>query len=178
MFEIYFQPTLLILLSIVNVYLARDWLGQRSLHGLTRLLALECILALSVLSLPSWLREALSPLQILSWSLILASLLLVGYGYRLQLRGGKPELKLAADQQLDVEGFYKYIRHPLYSSLILFSMGVFLKAISMTSTVLLCGATIFLYVTAREEEMENLDRFGIEYARYLDTSKMFVPFVF
>jgi hypothetical protein len=26
--------------------------------------------------------------------------------------------------------------------------------------------------------MENLDRFGIEYAEYLDTSKMFVPFVF
>ena len=178
MFEIYFQPTLFILISILIGFLARDWLMQRSSHGLTRFLALECVLALTVLSLPAWLRDPFMPMQILSWLLILAALLLAGYGYRMLRQGGKPELKLAADQQLAVEGFYKYVRHPLYSSLILFAMGVFLKAITMSSTVLLCGATLFLYLTAREEEMENLDRFGVEYARYLDDSKMFVPFVF
>jgi protein-S-isoprenylcysteine O-methyltransferase Ste14 len=178
MFEIYIQPTLFILISILIVFLARDWLRQRSSHGLSRFLALECILALTVLSLPAWPRDPLSPMQILSWSLILAALLLAAYGYRLLRLEGKPELKLAADQGLAVEGFYKYVRHPLYSSLILFSMGVFIKAITMTSTVLLFGATLFLYLTAREEEMENLDRFGVEYARYLDASKMFVPFLF
>jgi protein-S-isoprenylcysteine O-methyltransferase Ste14 len=178
MFEIYIQPTLFILISVLFGFLARDWLRQRSSHGLTRFLALQCLLALTVLSLPAWPRDPLTPMQILSWSLILAALLMAGYGYRLLRLEGKPELKLEADQQLPVEGFYKYVRHPLYSSLILFAMGVFIKAITMTSTVLLCGATLFIYLTAREEEMENLDRFGIEYARYLDASKMFVPFVF
>jgi protein-S-isoprenylcysteine O-methyltransferase Ste14 len=178
MIETIFQPTLFILISVLFGFLARDWLRQRSSHGLTRFLALQCILALTVLSLPAWPRDPLAPMHILSWSLILAALLMAGYGYRLLRLEGKPELKLAADQQLPVGGFYKYVRHPLYSSLILFSMGVFIKAITMSSTVLLCGATLFIYLTAREEEMENLDRFGIEYARYLDASKMFVPFVF
>jgi protein-S-isoprenylcysteine O-methyltransferase Ste14 len=178
MIETTFQPTLFVLTSVLIGFLARDWLRQRSSHGLTRFLALECILALTVLSLPAWPRDPLSPMQILSWSLILVALLMAGYGYRLLRLEGKPELKLAADQQLAVDGFYKYVRHPLYSSLILFSMGVFIKAISMTSTILLCGVALFIYLTAREEEMENLDRFGIEYARYLDASKMFVPFVF
>jgi protein-S-isoprenylcysteine O-methyltransferase Ste14 len=178
MLESTFQLILFILISALIGYFGRDWLHQRSLPGLTRFLALECILALTVLSLPAWLSVPSLPVQFLSWSLILASLLLAAFGYQLLLRGAKPELKLAQDQQLAVEGFYKYVRHPLYSSLILFAVGVFLKAITMASTALLFGATLFLFITAREEEMENLDRFGIEYARYLDASKMFVPFVF
>jgi protein-S-isoprenylcysteine O-methyltransferase Ste14 len=123
MIETIFQPTLFILISVLFGFLARDWLRQRSSHGLTRFLALQCILALTVLSLPAWPRDPLAPMHILSWSLILAALLMAGYGYRLLRLEGKPELKLAADQQLPVEGFYKYVRHPLYSSLILFVDG-------------------------------------------------------
>ena len=176
--QIYIQPGLFLLLSLLIGYFARDWLQQRLLHGLTRFLALECALGLTILSLPALWRMPSSPLQFLSWTLILLSLILGVFGYRLLVQVGKPELRLAADQQLSASGLYKYVRHPLYTSLILFSLALYLKAITMISTALFLGTALFLFITASEEEMENLDRYGVEYARYLDASKMFVPFVF
>jgi protein-S-isoprenylcysteine O-methyltransferase Ste14 len=174
----YVQLLLFILISILVVYSSRGWPRQRHLHGLTRFLALECILGMALLSIPAWLLDPLSLIQIVSWSLLLASLILALHGYRLLIRYGKPEMKLEVNHHLALMGFYKYVRHPLYTSLILFSAGVFLKAVTLANTVLLLTGMIFLYWTAREEEMENLDRFGFEYAQYLDTSKMFLPFVF
>jgi protein-S-isoprenylcysteine O-methyltransferase Ste14 len=174
----YLQSILFILISILIGYLYRDSLRLRHSHSLTRFLALESILALTVLSIPFWLVNPLSYLQILSWMLLLSALILAVHGYQLLILVGKPEMKLEGNNQLAVEGFYKYIRHPLYTSLILFSLGVFLKAATLANTVLLLSGMVFLYLTARDEEMENLDRFGVEYAEYLDTSKMFVPFVF
>jgi protein-S-isoprenylcysteine O-methyltransferase Ste14 len=174
----YIQFILFILISILIGYLSRDSLRLRHSHSLTRFLALESILALTILSIPVWLVDPLSYLQILSWTLLLSALILAVYGYRLLILVGKPEMKLEGNNQLAVEGFYKYIRHPLYTSLILFSMGLFLKAATLANTVLLLSGMLFLYLSARDEEMENLDRFGVEYAEYLDTSKMFVPFVF
>jgi protein-S-isoprenylcysteine O-methyltransferase Ste14 len=174
----YTQPLLFILFSTLMAYYARDWFRQHQLHGLTRFLALEFFLALTLLSVPSWLLDPLSSIQILSWSLLLASLVLAMLGYRLLTRYGKPENTLEVNHPMALIGFYRYIRHPLYTSLILFSIGVFLKAVTLLNTLLVLFGIAFLYWTAREEEMENLDRFGVEYAQYLDTSKMFVPFVF
>ncbi len=173
----YYQLLLFVLISILIGYSSRDWLRQRHLHGVTRLLALECILAMTLLGVPAWVLTPLSLTQILSWSLLLASLLLALHGYRLLSRHGKPEMKLEVNHHMAVIGFYKYVRHPLYTSLILFSLGVFLKTVTLVNMVLFLFGMVFLYWTAREEEMENLDRFGVVYAQYLDTSKMFLPFV-
>jgi protein-S-isoprenylcysteine O-methyltransferase Ste14 len=174
----YIQLLLFLLISLLIVYSYRDWLQLRPLHGLTRLLSLECILAMTLLSIPGWLVDSLSLIQIFSWFLLIASLGLALHGYRLLSLYGKPEVKLEVNHNLAVKGFYKYVRHPLYTSLILFAAGVFLKAITFANSLLLLLGMLFLYWTAREEEMENLDRFGVEYARYLDASKMFLPFVF
>jgi protein-S-isoprenylcysteine O-methyltransferase Ste14 len=174
----YLQPLLFVLISILVAYTSRGWLRQRHLHGLTRFLALECILAMTLLSIPAWLTDPLSLVQILSWSLLLASLILAIHGYRLHIQDVRPEVKLEMNHHLALMGSYKYVRHPLYTSLILFAFGVFLKTITLANSLLFIFGMVFLYWTAREEEMENLDRFGVEYAHYLDTSKMFVPFVF
>jgi len=72
-------------------------------------------------------------------------------------------------------GAYKYIRHPLYSSLLLMDWGIFFKHKTWLSGFLALGLTAFLIATAKAEEKENLTRFGDEYFPHLKTSKMFIP---
>jgi len=74
-------------------------------------------------------------------------------------------------------GSYKYIRHPLYSSLLLFGWGVFFKNPSLLSAFLVIVASAFLVATARVEEMENLQKFGNDYVAYMRETKMFIPFL-
>jgi protein-S-isoprenylcysteine O-methyltransferase Ste14 len=38
--------------------------------------------------------------------------------------------------------------------------------------------TAFLIATAKVEEVENLSKFGADYAAYMKTTKMFIPFLF
>ncbi len=40
------------------------------------------------------------------------------------------------------------------------------------------AASAFLTATARVEEAENLDKFGDQYAAYMKTTKIFIPFLF
>jgi protein-S-isoprenylcysteine O-methyltransferase Ste14 len=79
---------------------------------------------------------------------------------------------------LITSGVYKYIRHPLYTSLILFSLGAFLKDPSLLGTGLVITTVIGVYLTARIEEGHNLERFGESYQDYMDATKRFIPKIF
>lgn len=75
-------------------------------------------------------------------------------------------------------GAYKYIRHPLYSSLLFLAWGAFLKHLSWLGLILVVAASIFLFLTARSDESECLLHFGDAYRTYMRGTKRFVPFVF
>jgi protein-S-isoprenylcysteine O-methyltransferase Ste14 len=75
------------------------------------------------------------------------------------------------------DGIYKYIRHPMYSSLLFLCLGAFLKNISLYTTLLTLITILFLILTAKTEEKENVKYFGHSYVVYIKESKMFVPFV-
>jgi protein-S-isoprenylcysteine O-methyltransferase Ste14 len=75
-------------------------------------------------------------------------------------------------------GAYKYIRHPLYSSLLFLAWGVFFKDPSWLGGILALAATIFLVVTAKVEEAEDIRFFGPAYQIYRKQTKMFIPFLF
>ena len=75
-------------------------------------------------------------------------------------------------------GLYKYIRHPLYSSLLFLTWGAFLKSPSWLGSGLVAVAMVCLVATARVEEAENIEYFGPVYQEYMKHTKMFVPFVF
>jgi len=79
--------------------------------------------------------------------------------------------------KLVVEGAYRYIRHPMYSSLLFLGWGAFFKSISILGMVLAVLATIFLILTGKMEEKENIRYFGREYEGYINKTKMFIPFV-
>src|SRR3990170_427623 len=101
-----------------------------------------------------------------------ASLFMAMHGFYLLRTLGRPRESFEATTQLVRQGAYRYIRHPLYSSLLWFAWGAFLKEISLFSTILV------LIATARVEEGENLRKFGEGYAAYQRETRMFIPFVF
>lgn len=160
--------------------LRQSWSSLRntSSHGFYRFFAFEAILALFLLNVDLWFAEPFSAQQILSWLLLLGSLLLVVHGFRLLKLTGLPEEGIEDTTMLVEVGAYRFIRHPLYASLLLFALGVFFKHISLMAGILLAVALAFLYATARVEERENLERFGADYVGYMQRSKMFIPFLF
>ncbi len=74
-------------------------------------------------------------------------------------------------------GTYRFIRHPMYSSLLFLAWGAFLKAFSWSGGLAATVATLSLIATAKVEERENVRYFGAAYAEYIKRSKMFVPFL-
>ena len=146
-------------------------------HGFYRFFAWIGILLLLVLNAPVWFRDPFSPLQIASWLVLAASACLAGYGFYLLRTVGRPQGSVENTTTVVRVGAYRYIRHPLYASLLLLAVGIFLKAPSLTGVILLALVAICLVATARVEEQENLARFGQPYADYMKTTKMFVPWM-
>jgi protein-S-isoprenylcysteine O-methyltransferase Ste14 len=75
-------------------------------------------------------------------------------------------------------GPYRFIRHPMYASLLYLAWGIFLKHITLLSVVLVIFASLLLVATAILEEKENLPYFGGAYAAYMQYTKRFIPFIF
>lgn len=146
-------------------------------HGFFRFFAWEAILGMILLTLEVWFKNPFSVPQIISWILLSVSGFLVIHGVHLLRVVGKPRDALEDTTKLVLQGAYKYIRHPLYSSLLFLAWGVFFKNFDFLNTTLVAVATLFLTATARAEEAENLQKFGAEYAEYMKKSKMFIPFL-
>jgi protein-S-isoprenylcysteine O-methyltransferase Ste14 len=151
---------------------------DRRSHGFFRFFAWEAIVALILLNVEYWFAEPFSISQIISWLLLCASAFLVVNGILLLRVVGKPQGQFENTTTLVRLGAYKFIRHPLYSSLLLLAWGVFFKHPSLLGGALTLIATAFLVATARIEETENTNKFGGEYVAYMKTTKMFIPFVF
>ncbi|MDH5717721.1 MAG: isoprenylcysteine carboxylmethyltransferase family protein [Spirochaetia bacterium] len=167
-----------ILMSILFIYRSRKSLFNIYSHGFYRFFAFEVILILILLNSDFWLNNAFSPVQIISWILLTFSGILVIYGFFLLKKTGKPQKDIENTTQLVTTGIYKYLRHPLYASLLYLSWGAFLKNVSMLTIELISIITIFLWITSKTEEKENIKKFGSEYIEYMKKSKMFVPFVY
>jgi protein-S-isoprenylcysteine O-methyltransferase Ste14 len=148
-----------------------------SRHSPYRLLAWEFLLGLLLLNAGPWFRDPFSVRQIASWLLLIASGYLVIEGLRLLRRIGKPRDEVEDTTVLVVVGLYKYLRHPLYASLLFLGWGAFLKDPSLLAAVLVVAASAALLVTAKVEEGENVKKFGEPYVDYMKRTKMFVPFV-
>jgi protein-S-isoprenylcysteine O-methyltransferase Ste14 len=164
--------------SIVFFLYSRTYLKDPRKHGFYRFFGWELTLFLVVINLRVWFDDPLSPHQIISWILLLACILLAGIGF-LQLHNyGKAEGSFENTTTLVEKGLYKYIRHPLYSSLILGTWGAALKQPDLLSVIVVIAATICYFFTAKVEEEEMIEKFGEDYRAYMRRTKMFIPFAF
>jgi protein-S-isoprenylcysteine O-methyltransferase Ste14 len=146
-------------------------------HGIARFFSFECILILVLLNLRVWFVKPFSLLQITSWILLLLSIYVATAGYLLLKRKGKPDSNFENTSILVKSGIYKYIRHPLYLSIILLGTGVALKNPALIQLILGTINIVAVYITARIEENEMIKKFGDEYRQFVKESKMFIPFI-
>ena len=178
----------LLLVGFSLAFLVVSWkpLHNPKCHGFHRFFAFEGILFLVLSNHPFWFAEWYAPNQLLSWVLLSASILFVVQGlYMLRTAGGS-KVRAGAPENFSFEntvnlvnrGIYRYIRHPMYSSLLLLAWGAFLKRLSGTGLIVVAVTTVFLVVAGFIEEEENLVFFGPGYLEYRKTTKMFLPFLF
>jgi protein-S-isoprenylcysteine O-methyltransferase Ste14 len=159
--------------SLGFITLSRRSLTNPSSHGFPRFIAFEGILGLGVLNVPSW------------FLLLGSAFLVIGAIWSLR-KYGKPDRAIEDSKRISIEkttqlvtiGPYKYIRHPMYASLLYLAWGIFLKHTSSLSTALIILVSLTLFLTAVYEERENLRIFGDEYAQYIRQTKRFFPYLF
>ncbi len=177
---------LFILLSIFLVVLSWRPLRNPRSHGFYRFFAFEAILILILLNIPYWIRNPLSLRQLFSWLLLLCSIFLVFQGFYLLRKLGGHKAREDSSETfafedtavLVTDGIYKFVRHPLYSSLLLLAWGAYLKNVSLSATIAVLFASAALITTAKTEEHENISFFGSSYEEYIKRSKMFIPYMF
>jgi protein-S-isoprenylcysteine O-methyltransferase Ste14 len=169
--------------SLGIIFISWKSLPHSRSHGFFRFFAFELLLILLLSNLDYWIEDPFSIHQLISWVLLSASIILAIHGFYLLREIGKPQGAVQGSSDLGFEntanlviiGAYKYIRHPLYSSLLLIDWGAFFKHTTLLSGSLALGISAFLMATAKAEEKENMTRFGDEYSRYRKTTKMFIP---
>jgi protein-S-isoprenylcysteine O-methyltransferase Ste14 len=146
-------------------------------HGIARFFAFESIFILVLLNWKIWFREPFTIHQIISWILLISSIYPGISGYLLLKRQGKPEKNFENTTFIVKTGVFKYIRHPLYCSLLLFGTGVMFKDPGNIELILGAVNLLAIFFTARIEEKEMTAKFGDLYKDYMKETKMFIPFV-
>jgi protein-S-isoprenylcysteine O-methyltransferase Ste14 len=172
--------------SLGFIILSRHALTKPSSHGFPRFFAFEALLSLVILNTPVWFVDPFSLSQLVSWGLLLFSLLLAVNAFWIFQRFGKVDPSIPDDNRLGfekttdliTEGPYRFIRHPMYASLLYLAWGVYLKQLTITSSLLVILVSLALYFTSVLEERENLRIFGDEYAAYKRNTRRFIPFLF
>ena len=176
-----------ILLSLPILYISRSSLRVPRSHGFYRFFAWEAILGLFLLNVDFWFRDPFAWHQIIAWILLFVSFIPLGFGVQALRARGKPTANREGDPSLlafekttalVTTGIYRYIRHPLYSSLLLLAWGIFFKSPSWLGGVLVIVTTISLALTAKADEAECANFFGTAYQDYMKTTRMFIPFLF
>lgn len=174
-----------ILGSLAIIWISRASLRHPRSHAFPRFFAFEAILALIIINAPHWFVFPVPIQQVISWLLLVISIVFVVWGV-IDLRStgkavpppeGSPMYEWENTERLATTGIFGYIRHPMYSSLLFLAWGALLKSVTTGTLVLVGVATLALVATARAEEVENLARFGTEYQTYMRRTRLFLPFL-
>jgi protein-S-isoprenylcysteine O-methyltransferase Ste14 len=171
-------------ISAFLAYVSRKPLRRPHTHGFFRFFVWEALAALFLLNGPHWIEDPFGPRQLVSWTLITvsAALALAGahalraYGQAGPQRTDPDLYPFERTSCLVTRGIYRYLRHPLYSSLLFLAWGIFLKRPSLDALVLAAATTLFLGLTARRDEAECRCYFGAAYAVYAARTPGFLPF--
>ncbi len=182
-------PAMILLFAVTSlVFLVISWkpLHNPRCHGFYRFFAFEGILALVLLNFPFWFDNLFDPRQIFSWICLFSSIFFVVRGvYDLRTAGGSARREASPENfafentaHLVNTGLFRYIRHPMYSSLLLLAWGTFLKHITPLTVVVIFFTSLMLTIAARIEERENLAFFGVPYRDYMRRTHKFIPFLY
>jgi len=154
-------------------------------HGFYRFFSWECIIWLFASNYKFWFHDPFSITQIMSWIFLFWSVYEVIAGVILLKKAGKPKNDRNGQMLYPFEktsalvdhGIFRYIRHPLYSSLLFLTWGIFLKNPTVLLFLTAVLSSVMLYFTAIFDEKECVEYFGEKYKEYMKRSKRFIPFI-
>jgi protein-S-isoprenylcysteine O-methyltransferase Ste14 len=167
-------------------YISQKSLLNFRVHGFYRFFVFEFTLTLVLLNISYWFADPFSPQQIISWFLLFISIYLIVQSVLLLKKIGASSKREEGSANFEFEntvnlvrvGVYKYIRHPMYGSLLFLCLGALLKNISVITILFAVLIILFLILTAKVEERENINFFGNSYLEYMKETKMFIPYFF
>ena len=182
----YIELIVFVVISAAFIWISRHTLQYPRSHGFYRFFAWECTLALILLNLRAWGLDPLAPNQLVSWTLLFITSWLPIHAVIMLKNKGKPNddrvdpasFSFEKTTLLVTTGAFKYIRHPMYATLLFLTWAAYLKQFSWIGTALVLAASIFLFITAKQDEEECLKHFGEPYWAYMQKTKRFIPFVF
>ncbi len=177
---------LFLILSVPVVIISWRSLFSFRNHGFYRFFSWECILCLFVCNCRYWFVDPFSLKQIIAWILLTAAAYVVIAGVMKMNKAGKAQKSrnekglyaFEKTTELVDTGIFKYIRHPLYASLLYLTWGICFKNTTTVTIIVSVMSSVFLFVTARYDEKECIAYFGEKYREYMTRSKRFIPFVF
>lgn len=176
---------LFIALSLPVIFFSKQSLFEPRSHGYTRFFSWECIIALFVINYEQWFKEPFSFTQIISWLLLIISLWFVTESALRLRRARKPGIvrvdeklfRFEKTTELVTSGIYRYIRHPMYSSLLLLAWGIWLKQPFAATLPVAFLASWLLWLTSKRDERECIEWFGDSYREYMSGTKRLIPFL-
>lgn len=123
----------------------------------------------SALPLPAWLRW-------IGAGLVVLGLLLMLWTHHTLGQNFSATLHVREQHTLVVEGPYRWVRHPLYSTMYVLLIAFFLLSanwfIGLASTV---GLTLVVASRVKREEMLMIEKFGDRYREYMSHTGRFLP---
>ena len=118
------EIVIFILFSFIVIIISKNNILKIKSHGFYRLLSWECILLLIVNNYKYWFVNPFSFKQIIAWVLLFGSLFILIPAIKMIKQFGKQQYdernelyKFEKTTELIEIGIFKYIRHPMYSSL-------------------------------------------------------------
>jgi len=155
----------------------RPALRSVTTHGFYVFFALESLLALIFVNMGFSAVHVVSLYQIIPWVFWVASAFIAISGFYGLKKYGKPDDEWENTTLLINRGIFRYIRHPLYSSLILLVIGILLKRVTLLTIVLCSICILFLITASLVEERESFVKFGDAYTTYKRTTMRYIPFI-
>ena len=176
---------LFIIFTLFLIKFSKQALSNSRTHGFYRFFVFEGILLLVLLNYPYWFEDPFSPTHLLSWSLLLTSIVFIINSLMMLKQSGGHAEREDMPENLPFEntvhvvevGLYRSIRHPMYSSLLFLAWGAFFKHITPLNIVLILAVSGLLIAVAKVEERENIRFFGAAYESYMQRTKMFIPWL-
>ena len=119
-------------------------------------------------TLPAWLRGLGFAIGGVSVAFLVWTELELG-------RQFSPQLQLRQEHQLITAGPYAHIRHPLYSAVDGFGLGLALVSANWFFAVFFILCLVGLWFRVPKEERMMLDQFGEDYRAYMQRTGKFLP---
>lgn len=156
-----------------------DSLGTMLVYRLPLMIAFVLLLMGSHGAGPAWLWQRFLPASV-AWDWLGLALLAFGVGFacwaRVALgRNWSARVQLKQDHELVVAGPYRWVRHPIYTGILLGLAGTVLVFGEWRDVLALTFAATAFWFKLRHEEAWMRERFGAVYVDYMRHTKALIP---